>query len=40
MDSVVDDSQCISIYNKQLPDQYGTLGNSFIQNVLEERLLY
>lgn len=40
MDSLDDNSQCISIYNKQLPDLYGTLGNSFIQIVLEERILY
>jgi hypothetical protein len=40
MDSLVDDSQCISIYNKQLPDRYGTLGNSLIKFVLAERFLY
>lgn len=36
MDSLVEDSQSISIYKKQLPDLFGSLGNLFIKIVLEE----
>lgn len=35
MGSLDDDSQCISTYNKRLPDLFESFGNSFIQIVAE-----